>query len=99
MQKIFYYYKASCFNLKKSTKEDMFRIIKFISPFNKYLSHIGILGYDVYVDIYGDAEGNYTLLTFDVHREEGGVELVPAGNFSMTRNGTGIPVRTFECSL
>ncbi|XP_060589036.1 guanylate cyclase 32E-like isoform X3 [Ruditapes philippinarum] len=50
-----------------------------------------ILGYDVYVDIYGDAEGNYTLLTFDVHRDEGGVELVPAGNFSMTRNGTGIP--------
>ncbi|XP_053400779.1 guanylate cyclase 32E-like [Mercenaria mercenaria] len=50
-----------------------------------------ILGYEVYVDMNGDAEGNYTLLTFDVHREDGDVRLVPAGNFRMTQNGIGIP--------
>ena len=40
----------------------------------------------------GDAEGNYTLLTFDVHRDDGHVELLPSGNFRMTQNGVGIPV-------
>lgn len=53
----------------------------------------GILGYDVYVDIYGDAEGNYTLLTFDTQPAHGNVELVPSGYFRMTQHGVGIPVR------
>jgi len=54
--------------------------------------YLGILGHDVYVDMMGDAEGNYTLLTFDVHRDDGHVELLPSGNFRMTQNGVGIPV-------
>ncbi|KAH3856279.1 hypothetical protein DPMN_098864 [Dreissena polymorpha] len=52
----------------------------------------GILGYDVYIDRQGDAEGNYTLLTFDVHQPDSKVELIPVGNFRMTQGGVGIPV-------
>ncbi|WAR19298.1 GCY3E-like protein [Mya arenaria] len=54
-------------------------------------TYTSILGYDVYVDRQGDAEGNYTLLTFNVHGQKGNVELQPAGNFRMTQGGVGIP--------
>ncbi|XP_052766040.1 guanylate cyclase 32E-like [Mya arenaria] len=54
-------------------------------------TYTSILGYEVYVDRQGDAEGNYTLLTFNVHGQKGNVELQPAGNFRMTQGGVGIP--------
>ncbi|XP_052269891.1 guanylate cyclase 32E-like [Dreissena polymorpha] len=54
-------------------------------------TYTSILGYDVYIDRQGDAEGNYTLLTFDVHQPDSKVELIPVGNFRMTQGGVGIP--------
>ncbi|KAL4216835.1 hypothetical protein ACF0H5_024556 [Mactra antiquata] len=50
-----------------------------------------ILGYEVYVDRQGDAEGNYTLITFDTDTENGNVSVVPTGDFRMAENGVGIP--------
>ncbi|KAH3712419.1 hypothetical protein DPMN_072120 [Dreissena polymorpha] len=31
---------------------------------------VGVLGFDVYIDRQGDAEGNYTLLTLDVNQPD-----------------------------
>ena len=53
----------------------------------------GILGYEVYVDKNGDAEGNYTVLSFNVEQDAKQIDLFSVGNFHMTQRGTGIPVR------
>lgn len=50
-----------------------------------------VLGYEVYIDGYGDAEGNYTLLRLEQDGEEGQLNMKPVGNFRMTQSGVGIP--------
>ena len=47
----------------------------------------------MYIDGYGDAEGNYTLLRLEQDGEEGQLNMKPVGNFRMTQSGVGIPVR------
>ena len=47
----------------------------------------------MYIDGYGDAEGNYTLLKLEQDGEEGQLNMRPVGNFRMTQSGVGIPVR------
>lgn len=51
----------------------------------------GVQGHEVYIDRYGDAEGNYSLLSLkndDVYHGT----MRPVGNFQMTSGGLGLPV-------
>ena len=53
----------------------------------------GVLGYEVYIDENGDAEGNYTLLTLEYDEDDhGNGNMIPAGDFKMNYSGAGIPV-------
>lgn len=50
-----------------------------------------VLGYEVYIDGYGDAEGNYTLLKLEQDEKDSTASMKPVGNFRMTYSGMGIP--------
>ncbi|KAL5019050.1 hypothetical protein ScPMuIL_004772 [Solemya velum] len=59
---------------------------------------ISVQGHEVYIDRYGDAEGNYSLLSLKNDDVYYGT-MRPVGNFRMTSSGLGLPVSEIDWKL